>query len=129
MSSLRNTADISSLGQDFFLKGQIMKSLLLATTAFVALAGAGYAADALTSVAIMPTDEVLAPGLSEKPVAEGRFKVENPSKYIGYYGYGNDGPLTAPAGAKPAKDAKFIEATKTEPDKNTYLVLEGQKGA
>ena len=106
-----------------------MKSLLLATTALVALSGAAYAADALTSVAIMPTDDVLAPGLSQKAVAEGRFKVENPSKYIGYYGYGNDGPLEAPAGAKPAKDAKFIEATKTEPDKNTYLVLEGQKGA
>lgn len=105
-----------------------MKSLLLATTALVVLTSAAFAADALTSVAITPTDDLLAPGLAQKPVAEGNFKVENPSKYIGYYGYGNDGPLTAAKDAVPAKGAKFIEATKTEPDKNTYLVLDGQTG-
>ena len=38
-----------------------------------------------------------------------------------------DGPLIPAAGAKPAKD-KLVEATKTEPDKNTYLVLTGATG-
>jgi hypothetical protein len=109
--------------------GQIMKTFLLATTAFVAFSASAYADPlVLASVAIMPTDDVLSKGLAQTPVAEGGYKLENPSKYIGYYGYGSDGPLTAAKDAVPAKGAKFIEATKTEPDKNTYLVLEGQKG-
>jgi hypothetical protein len=75
----------------------------------------------------MPTEDMLSPGLVETPVAEGAFKLENPSKYLGFYGYGSDGPL------KPAKDAvqakgMHVEATKTEPDKNTYLVLDGAVG-
>ena len=36
---------------------------------------------------------------------------------------GSDGPLIPADGAMPAKD-KLVEATKTEPDKNTYLVLD-----
>ena len=44
-----------------------------------------------------------------------------------YYGYGDDGPLKPAKGAVQAK-GKNVEATKTEPDKNTYLVLEGATG-
>jgi hypothetical protein len=105
-----------------------MKSILLATTVLVAFAAPAFADPlVLTSVPLMPTDDVLAPGLAQQPVAEGAYNLENPSKFIGYYGYGSDGPLVAPKGAKPAKGT-LIEATKTEPDKNTYLLLEGQTG-
>jgi hypothetical protein len=108
-----------------------MKSVLLATTAVVALAASSAIGAPLVipPVALMPSDDALSPALIEKPVAEGRFRLENPSKYIGYYGYGNDGPLVPAKGAAPKKGGKFIEATKTEPDKNTYLVLTGAKGA
>lgn len=105
-----------------------MKTTLLATTAVIALLASANAAPlTLTSVSIMPTDDALSPSLAQVPVAEGRYKLENPSKYIGYYGYGLDGPLAAPPNAVPSKDKK-VEATKTEPDKNTYLVLTGAKG-
>jgi len=107
-----------------------MKSLFLATTALVALTAAAQAADPIVikSIPVMPAQDVLAAGLSQTAVAEGADKLENPSKYVGYYGYGTDGPLIAPKGAKPAKDKPPVEATKTEPDKNTYLVLAGQTG-
>ena len=55
-------------------------------------------------------------------------KLENPTDLIGYYGYDNDGPLTPAAGAVQSKDNQ-VEATKTEPDKNNYLILADQKGA
>ena len=55
-------------------------------------------------------------------------KLENPTDLIGYYGYDNDGPLTPAAGAVQSKDNQ-VEATTTEPDKNTYLILADQKGA
>jgi len=105
-----------------------MKLFLLATTALVAFSAPAFADPlVLKSVAIMPTEDTLAAGLAQTPVAEGNFSLENPSKMLGYYGYGNDGPLAAPKGAVPSKD-KLVEATKTEPDKNTYLVLDGAKG-
>ena len=105
-----------------------MKSVLLATTACLALASAAHADPLkITPVAIGPAEDVLSPGLAEKPVAEGSFRLENPSKYLGYYGYGSDGPLFPAKGAVQEKD-KHVEATKTEPDKNTYLVLSDAKG-
>src|SRR3569833_3857906 len=104
-------------------QGHFMKSLLLATTAFVATASAVQAADpvAVKSVAVLPSQDVLAAGLTQSPVATGALKLENPSKYVAFYGFGTDGPLAAPKDAKPAKDKPPIEATKTEPDKNTNL--------
>ena len=107
-----------------------MKSLFLATTALVALTAAAHATDPIIikSVAVQPSQDILAPGLTQTPVATGAMKLENPSKYLGFYGFGTDGPLAAAKDAKPAKDKPPIEATKTEPDKNTYLVLAGQTG-
>ena len=69
----------------------------------------------------------VAAGLSLSIIAEGKMKLENPSAVNGYYGFANDGPLSPEAGAMQSKD-KQVEASKTEPDKNTYLVLTGQKG-
>jgi hypothetical protein len=65
---------------------------------------------------------VLSPKLIESPVAHGSVKLENGTAAIPYYRYDGDGPMVPPAGGGP-------EARKTEPDKNTYLVLGGQHGA
>ncbi len=81
----------------------------------------------LTNVPISPANDVLSDGLAQVPVAAGAYKLENPSKYTAFYGFASDGPLSPAKGATPAK-GKLIEATKSEPDKNTYLVLSGQTG-
>src|SRR5919197_85435 len=70
----------------------------------------------------------LSPELTETPVVQGSFKLENPSDLTSFYGYDNDGPMVPAPGDVPASGHK-VEATKTEPDKNTYLVLEAQPGA
>lgn len=107
-----------------------MKNTLLATSMLVAFAVPAIAADPikLNAVPIQPTTDLLSAGLKEVPVAEGWYRYENPSKFLPRYGYGADGPLKPKAGAVP-KAGTLIEATKTEPDKNTYLVLDGAKGA
>jgi hypothetical protein len=65
---------------------------------------------------------LLSPQLAEIAVAQGSNALENPTAAISHYGYDADGPfVTVPGGA--------LEAHKTEPDKNTYLVLRGQRGA
>jgi len=65
---------------------------------------------------------LLSPQLAEIAVAQGSVALENPTAAISHYGYDADGPfLTVPGGTP--------EAHKTEPDKNTYLVLPGQHGA
>jgi hypothetical protein len=69
--------------------------------------------------------------LTQVVLAQGSTKLENPQGIVTNYGYENDVsspgdatvPLMVPTGATPS------EAQKTEPDKNTYLVLKGQTGA
>ena len=73
----------------------------------------------------------------QHPVAVGSMPLENPEGIVGWYGYENDVPspvnpalpAMVPAVLNPPPPAKPVEAQKTEPDKNTYLVLWGQKGA
>jgi hypothetical protein len=71
---------------------------------------------------------ILSPQLIETPVAQGSNKLENPSTLTSFYGYDNDGTMLPAAGAVPTSTTK-VEATKTEPDKNTYLILRNQDGA
>ena len=71
---------------------------------------------------------VLSPELIATIVAQGSNQLENPSDLTGFYGYDNGGPLVPAPGDLPSAVHK-VEATKTEPDKNTYLILENQKGA
>ena len=73
-------------------------------------------------VAGFAAPNILSPELIETIVAQGTTKLENPSHLTSFYGYDNDGTFV-PTGS-PAS-----EATKTEPDKNTYLVLRGLHGA
>jgi hypothetical protein len=69
----------------------------------------------------------LSPQLAQVSLAQGATKLENPSGIVSFYGYENDTPSAdnpalpqmLPAGT-PA-----TEAQKTEPDKNTYLILRG----
>jgi hypothetical protein len=100
------------------------------------LAGAGGAASPnLTGVpsaqpkaAGVSSANVLSPELREHVVAQGNMPVENPSGLVTRYGYLDDGPLL-PAPGDVQSDTHNVEASKTEPDKNTYLVVGGQHGA
>jgi hypothetical protein len=66
---------------------------------------------------------VLSPELAEIVRAQGAMKLENPAGIVTHYGYVSDRPnMMPPLGSNQ-------EATKTEPDKNTYLRLRGQHGA
>jgi hypothetical protein len=66
---------------------------------------------------------ILSPELIETVVAQGSFKVENPADVFKYYGYIDNGPMI------PTAAGSRVEARKTEPDKNTYLILKNQHGA
>src|SRR5215831_588827 len=65
----------------------------------------------------------LSPELAQIVAAQGAILVENPTDAAKYYGYTNDKPNLLPA------LGSNVEASKTEPDKNTYLVLHGLHGA
>jgi len=64
---------------------------------------------------------VLSPELAEQIVVQGSTPLENPAGQFSHYGYNNDGPML------PALNSN-AEATKTEPDKNTYLVFRELSG-
>lgn len=65
----------------------------------------------------------LSPELTQVVRAQGSMPVENPTGSVKYFGYFDDQPNLLPS------LGSNIEATKTEPDKNTYLVLGHQHGA
>ena len=69
------------------------------------------------------TPNTLSPELAEVIRAQGSNVLENARDGVGYYGYDSvdNTPPLMPVGSTP-------EAHKTEPDKNTYLVLKGQTG-
>ncbi len=101
----------------------------------VAIAAPAAMADSFTSIPFAnpkligeSSPNILSPELIETPVATGATRVENPTDLTDFYGYDNDGTLLPAPGALPST-AKKIEATKTEPDKNTYLVMQGLRGA
>jgi len=71
---------------------------------------------------------ILSPELAEIAVAQGAMVLENSSPLTGYYGYDNNGPMLPMPGDIQAPGHN-VEAKKTEPDKNTYLVLTDQAGA
>lgn len=62
-----------------------------------------------------PQTKIMA-GYSLRPVARGSDELENPSGIITRFGYLNDFP------------PQRVEATKTEPDENTYVVLDHNPG-
>jgi hypothetical protein len=78
---------------------------------------------------------VLSPDLQEIAWAQGSTPLENGvAGVVKAYGYDDNGPFVPVVGAVSGGNLTLtggaaLEAQKTEPDKNTYLVLQGQKGA
>jgi hypothetical protein len=73
---------------------------------------------------------VLSPELQQLVVAQGSTKVENPTAAIAYDGYATDKVNAAGEPIMVAPNVATGEASKTEPDKNTYLVFKkGLPGA
>jgi hypothetical protein len=77
---------------------------------------------------------VLSPELQEIAWAQGSTALENASNGVKAYGYDDNGPFVPVVGAAAGGNLTLQggsqpEAQKTEPDKNTYLVLDGQTGA
>jgi hypothetical protein len=71
----------------------------------------------------------LANGLIESPVAQGSQPLENGTATLAFYGYNGNGPqVPAPGDVQTKVPPHNVEANKTEPDKNTYLVLDHQGG-
>src|SRR6266850_3468577 len=68
----------------------------------------------------LASPNILSPELTEVIIAQGSFKLENTSDLTNFYGYDNDGPMLPAPGDLPSLIHK-VEASKTEPDKNTYL--------
>jgi hypothetical protein len=71
---------------------------------------------------------LLSPELIESPVVQGANKLDGGTDAVPYFGYLGNGPHVPAPGDLPAAGHP-VEASKTEPDKNTYLVLRGQHGA
>ena len=69
----------------------------------------------------------LAWGLIESPVGQGSQPLENGTEAIPFYGYNGDGPMV-PAPGDVQAPATTSRRRRREPDKNTYLVLDGQVG-
>ncbi len=124
----------------------------LAAVGILAATGAAGPSISLTPVpnanektAGLSRPNLISPELQQVLWAQGANKVENPSNGISYYGYDDGGtfvPVPGPytpaskPGVEPVVTASLaigqlspVEANKTEPDKNTYLVLDDQKGA
>jgi hypothetical protein len=90
----------------------------------------GVPAAAVKASGFAPASQI-SPELREAPVAVGSMPLENPQGIVTHYGYENSVPSPEnPAVPQMVPDkGRTREAQKTEPDKNTYLVLGGQTGA
>src|SRR5262245_58224003 len=98
-------------------------ALPLASGSILSLAdGLSSVPGANTKTAGSAAPNVLSPELAEKVVVQGSNPLENPSADFSFYGYSTDGPMLPALGTN-------VEATKTEPDKNTYLILPKLSGA
>src|SRR6185369_365573 len=111
-------------------------TLVVTTAAVTQLAGPANADHRLdwTSVAAnavargVAVPNALSPELREFPVAQGSNRLENPTDAVGFYGYDANG-THGPDPALVQSPGHNVEASKTEPDKNTYLRLHGLHGA
>jgi hypothetical protein len=90
--------------------------------------GVTHVPNANEKITGMAVPNILSHELIESVVAQGSMRLENISGLTSYYGYDNDGTMLPAAGAL-QNPGSIIEATKTEPDKNTYLRLHNQHGA
>jgi Bacterial protein of unknown function (DUF839) len=98
-----------------------------AITVQAAPPGLSPVASANTKSPGIASPNVLSRQLIETALAQGSTPLENPTAAIGFYGYLNNGPMV-PGPNSIQSPGHNVEASKTEPDKNTYLVLGGQHG-
>jgi Alkaline phosphatase PhoX len=96
--------------------------LLLSARAFAADPVPTHVSSANPKVAGIAAPNILSPELFETAVAQGSSKLENPSDVFKYYGYNDNGAMV------PGVAGSRVEARKTEPDKNVYLILKNQQG-
>jgi hypothetical protein len=97
--------------------------LPMAIQGVTALADLTHIPSADPKIVGVTSPTVLSPELAQIVRAQGSMLVENPIDPVKYYGYLDDQPNLIPA------LGSNVEASKTEPDKNTYLVLHGLHGA
>jgi hypothetical protein len=83
---------------------------------------------AMTDTRGVAQPNALSPGFIEAIMAQGSNKLENPTADVPYYGYNGNGTLV-PDPTVVQAPGHNVEASKTEPDKNTYLRLTGLHGA
>jgi hypothetical protein len=108
---------------------------LAATAAFVAVALASGSPGLTNVPAAQPKAIGYAPAsqlsteLRQSLLVQGSTPVENPQGVVTHYGYENDTPSSENPNVPQMIPIGGVEAQKTEPDKNTYLVLKGQTGA
>jgi hypothetical protein len=112
----------------------LSSSLLFAATVTVQAADLTPVEKANPKAPGVAMPNVLSPELIQTIVGQGSTPMENPGvvdpvtgTLAKYYGYLSNGPMVPPPGAVQAPGHN-IEASKTEPDKNTYLVLRRQSG-
>ena len=101
---------------------------VLGATTFASGPALTSAGSANTKAAGITLPDKISPQWRETTVAQGSNALENPSALTSWYGYYNDGPLI-PAPGDVQATGHNVEASKSEPDKNTYLVVKGQHGA
>ena len=101
---------------------------VLGATTFASGPSITDAGPANTKAAGIALPDKLSPQWRQVTVAQGSTALENPSALTSWYGYFNDGPMV-PAPGDVQATGHNVEATKSEPDKNTYLVIKGQHGA
>jgi hypothetical protein len=120
MRQLRNITALGRLGACIVVGGSL-PAALGAPQGFVGVPAAN------PKVAGVPVPNVLTPELIETIAAQGSIRLENGTTDFPFYGYDGDGTPSPLAGALQSPGHN-VEATKTEPDKNTYLILDGQHG-
>jgi Alkaline phosphatase PhoX len=127
---------------------KVLAAAAASLTALGALAAAGAAGPSIdltpvtfanAKVAGRSAPNLVSPELQDVAWAKGSNPVENPSNNVVAYGYLGTGTFlpvprsfVSPTPGPPSVtigQATPVEAQKTEPDKNTYLVLDHQKGA
>lgn len=118
---------------------KLSRKAIAASVAAVAVAGAGAAIGTagqsdMTSVAGpvgkvtgVSAPNVLPKELAEIVVARGDMKLDGGTAAVPYYGFDGDVARHVPAANAVAATGVKIEASKTEPDKNTYLVLQNKQ--
>ncbi|MFO1352721.1 MAG: phosphatase [Gammaproteobacteria bacterium] len=113
------------------IKKTVFTSALAAPLTLVSLsalaAGITPIPNANPKTAGIVTANNLSPELAEIALASGATPLENPAGLLKFYGYAGDGPMV-PAPGDVQSTSHNVEATKTEPDKNTYLILDRQQG-